>query len=42
MDKVDNYHWNAVLRYPQSYSQGVDNYVTLLAKDAIRGVYGSG
>jgi len=41
-----NYPWNVVLRYPQSYSQGVskstDNYVTLFAKDVIRGKYGSG
>lgn len=34
MDKVES--------YTQSYSQGVDNYVTLFAKDVIRGVYGSG
>lgn len=37
-----NYPWNAVLRYPVSATKSNDNYVTLFAKDVIRGKYGSG
>ena len=37
-----NYPWNVVLRYPVSVSKSNDNYVTLFAKDVIRGKYGSG
>lgn len=37
-----NYPWNAVLRYPVSVTKSNDNYVTLFAKDVIRGEYGIG
>ena len=40
--KYYNYPWNAVLRYPVSVSKSNDNYITLFAKDVIRGKYGSG
>lgn len=41
-----NYPWFYVLRYPESYSHTVNNYVdnsiTLFAKDVISGKYGNG
>ena len=40
--KYYNYPWNAVLRYPVSVSKSNDNYITLFAKDVIRGKYGTG
>ena len=42
IDNYYNYPWNVVLRYPQSNTQNVNNYVTTFAKEVINGKYGNG
>lgn len=40
--KYFNYPWIYVLRYPQTYSQDVNNYINEFAKDVLKGIYGNG